>query len=237
MEKLDFKIDNRSTVLEYLQIARQIKRSIVNQTLLESHIKTPKTFSKNYDVDLKIVEQAFNELVKEHVFKIDSNNNYYNAYEQRLFFTPEGVSSVDFIKSISLTPSVKIMSEEVIAINEENSLKTSFPLNTQVIKQERIFYGDDIPIICATLYYKKADEKIYSDHYRSMKESLKLKYLKIGTIRNITSTTLPNNINKILNQPANMIGTVIKEILSGDDEVVYYGEFYYNRYYTIRIEF
>ena len=90
------------------------------------------------------------------------------------------------------------MSEEVLVINEVNSLKTSFPLNTQVIKQERVFYGDDIPIIYATLYYKKADEKIYSDHYRSMKESLKLKYLKIGTIRNITSTTLPNKINEIL---------------------------------------
>lgn len=236
MYKLEFKIDNRSKVLEHLQIATLIKKYIVNQMLEESHFKTPKIFAKIYNINLSIVLDAFESLVNEHVFKVDGNGNYYNAYEQRLNFITEGVSSVEFIQSIQMKPKVEIVLEENIIITEKNYLKTNFPIGEKIIKQTRLFKGDDIPVIYAFVYFLEKDKNLFEDIYVSMKKSLEKKYSSLRNIRIISSVTMPNNINKILNQPQKMVGTLIKETIDNDGHQLYYGEFYYNRYYTIKLE-
>lgn len=237
MERLEFKIDNRSTVLEYVQIAQQIKKEIVNQSLLEKDIETPKIFSNKYKINIEIVDAAFEMLLNERVLKKNSKNKYYNAYEQRIYFTDKGVSSVEFIQSINMEPKVLIFSEEEITINQKESKKTKFDIGTKVIKQERIFYGNDIPIIYAIVYYRKEDRNLFNDIYISVSKSLGTKYTNLKNPRVIRSLTLPNNINKILNQPTKMIGITIAENISSEGVELYFGEFYYNRYYTIKIEF
>ncbi|AUD63824.1 hypothetical protein BK010_09570 [Tenericutes bacterium MO-XQ] len=147
-------IDRRSSVSIHEQIKESIKANILDQTFYyQSVLPSPNELAKHLKVDLAQVIQAFNKLVEERFIKKNKDQKYEVAYyELTNYFFYRNVAIYDAVKALGMEPSIECLEKKVVDLNKEQLEMTGFKAGEKCLYINRIYKGDDKPIIILENY-------------------------------------------------------------------------------------
>lgn len=159
-------IDRRSSVSINEQIKESIKANILDQTFYyQSHLPTPNELATHLKVDLAQVIQAYHKLIDERFIKKNNEKTYVVAYyELTNYFFYRNVAIYDAIKALGMTPSIECLEKKVVELNQEQLEMMGFKSKGKFLYINRIYKGDDKPIIVLENYlpltiFKDMDKK------------------------------------------------------------------------------
>jgi DNA-binding GntR family transcriptional regulator len=163
-------IDRRSTVSFGIQMKESIKSLILDQTFYyQTILPNPEELSDHLNLDIKLVEQAFEELIDERYIKKNKDNTYEVAYfELTNYFFYRNVAIYDAIIALGLTPSIQCLEKRIVTLNNEKLREMGFENDEKLFYINRIYKGNNFPIIILENYlplsvFKDIDQKFVGD--------------------------------------------------------------------------
>lgn len=155
-----FKIDKKSEIPLYQQLAHSIKKAVDEQKLKENDkIPAENEFCKIYDLSRTTVRQALDILEKDgYIYKLKGKGSYVSTpkiYQNRSSFS----KFYDDIRSLGKTPVSKIISLKVKVANAYIKEKMQLEENDLICQIKWVRYGNNEPLIYETinLNYKLVD--------------------------------------------------------------------------------
>lgn len=155
-----FKIDKKSEIPLYQQLAHSIKKAVDEQKLKENDkIPTENEFCKIYDLSRTTVRQALDILEKDgYIYKLKGKGSYVSTpkiYQNRSSFS----KFYDDIRSLGKIPVSKIISLKVKVANAYVKEKMQLEENDLICQIKWVRYGNNEPLIYETinLNYKLVD--------------------------------------------------------------------------------
>lgn len=159
-------IDRRSSVPINEQIKESIKANILDQTFYyQSRVPSPRELADSLKVDLSLVILAHNKLVEERYLKKVGPEKYLVAYyELTNYFFYRNVAIYDAIIALGMKPSIQCLEKKVVEIDENKIAEMGFESGETFLYINRIYKGDDKPIIILENYlplsiFKDMDKK------------------------------------------------------------------------------
>lgn len=155
-----FKIDKKSEIPLYQQLAHSIKKAVDEQKLKENDkIPAENEFCKIYDLSRTTVRQALDILEKDgYIYKLRGKGSYVSTpkiYQNRSSFS----KFYDDMRSLGKTPVSKIISLKVKVANAYVKEKMQLEENGLICQIKWVRYGNNEPLIYETisLNYKLVD--------------------------------------------------------------------------------
>lgn len=155
-----FKIDKKSEIPLYQQLAHSIKKAVDEQKLKENDkIPAENEFCKIYDLSRTTVRQALDILEKDgYIYKLKGKGSYVSTpkiYQNRSSFS----KFYDDIRSLGKIPVSKIISLKVKVANAYIKEKMQLKENDLICQIKWVRYGNNEPLIYETinLNYKLVD--------------------------------------------------------------------------------
>lgn len=155
-----FKIDKKSEIPLYQQLAHSIKKAVDEQKLKENDkIPAENEFCKIYDLSRTTVRQALDILEKDgYIYKLKGKGSYVSTpkiYQNRSSFS----KFYDDIRSLGKIPVSKIISLKVKVANAYIKEKMQLEENDLICQIKWVRYGNNEPLIYETinLNYKLVD--------------------------------------------------------------------------------
>lgn len=155
-----FKIDKKSEIPLYQQLAHSIKKAVDEQKLKENDkIPAENEFCKIYDLSRTTVRQALDILEKDgYIYKLKGKGSYVSTpkiYQNRSSFS----KFYDDIRSLGKIPVSKIISLKVKVANAYIKEKMQLEGNDLICQIKWVRYGNNEPLIYETinLNYKLVD--------------------------------------------------------------------------------
>ena len=155
-----FKIDKKSEIPLYQQLAHSIKKAVDEQKLKENDkIPAENEFCKIYDLSRTTVRQALYILEKDgYIYKLKGKGSYVSTpkiYQNRSSFS----KFYDDIRSLGKIPVSKIISLKVKVANAYVKEKMQLEENDLICQIKWVRYGNNEPLIYETinLNYKLVD--------------------------------------------------------------------------------
>lgn len=155
-----FKIDKKSEIPLYQQLAHSIKKAVDEQKLKENDkIPAENEFCKIYDLSRTTVRQALDILEKDgYIYKLRGKGSYVSTpkiYQNRSSFS----KFYDDIRSLGKIPVSKIISLKVKVANAYVKEKMQLEENDLICQIKWVRYGNNEPLIYETinLNYKLVD--------------------------------------------------------------------------------
>ena len=155
-----FKIDKKSEIPLYQQLAHSIKKAVDEQKLKENDkIPAENEFCKIYDLSRTTVRQALDFLEKDgYIYKLKGKGSYVSTpkiYQNRSSFS----KFYDDIRSLGKIPVSKIISLKVKVANAYVKEKMQLEENDLICQIKWVRYGNNEPLIYETinLNYKLVD--------------------------------------------------------------------------------
>lgn len=155
-----FKIDKKSEIPLYQQLAHSIKKAVDEQKLKENDkIPAENEFCKIYDLSRTTVRQALDILEKDgYIYKLRGKGSYVSTpkiYQNRSSFS----KFYDDMRSLGKTPVSKIISLKVKVANAYVKEKMQLEENDLICQIKWVRYGNNEPLIYETinLNYKLVD--------------------------------------------------------------------------------
>lgn len=156
-----FKIDKKSEIPLYQQLAHSIKKAVDEQKLKENDkIPAENEFCKIYDLSRTTVRQALDILEKDgYIYKLRGKGSYVSTpkiYQNRSSFS----KFYDDMRSLGKIPVSKIISLKVKVANAYIREKMQLEENELICQIKWVRYGNNEPLIYETinLNYKLVDE-------------------------------------------------------------------------------
>lgn len=155
-----FKIDKKSEIPLYQQLAHSIKKAVDEQKLKENDkIPAENEFCKIYDLSRTTVRQALDILEKDgYIYKLRGKGSYVSTpkiYQNRSSFS----KFYDDMRSLGKVPVSKIISLKVKVANAYVKEKMQLEENDLICQIKWVRYGNNEPLIYETinLNYKLVD--------------------------------------------------------------------------------
>lgn len=155
-----FKIDKKSEIPLYQQLAHSIKKAVDEQKLKENDkIPAENEFCKIYDLSRTTVRQALDILEKDgYIYKLRGKGSYVSTpkiYQNRSSFS----KFYDDMRSLGKIPVSKIISLKVKVANAYIREKMQLEENELICQIKWVRYGNNEPLIYETinLNYKLVD--------------------------------------------------------------------------------
>lgn len=155
-----FKIDKKSEIPLYQQLAHSIKKAVDEQKLKENDkIPAENEFCKIYDLSRTTVRQALDILEKDgYIYKLRGKGSYVSTpkiYQNRSSFS----KFYDDMRSLGKIPVSKIISLKVKVANAYVKEKMQLEENDLICQIKWVRYGNNEPLIYETinLNYKLVD--------------------------------------------------------------------------------
>lgn len=155
-----FKIDKKSEIPLYQQLAHSIKKAVDEQKLKENDkIPAENEFCKIYDLSRTTIRQALDILEKDgYIYKLKGKGSYVSTpkiYQNRSSFS----KFYDDIRSLGKIPVSKIISLKVKVANAYVKEKMQLEENDLICQIKWVRYGNNEPLIYETinLNYKLVD--------------------------------------------------------------------------------
>lgn len=156
-----FKIDKKSEIPLYQQLAHSIKKAVDEQKLKENDkIPAENEFCKIYDLSRTTVRQALDILEKDgYIYKLRGKGSYVSTpkiYQNRSSFS----KFYDDMRSLGKIPVSKIISLKVKVADAYVREKMQLEENELICQIKWVRYGNNEPLIYETinLNYKLVDE-------------------------------------------------------------------------------
>lgn len=165
----------------YIQIHNDIKRAIeAGKWAVGDRIPSERELSRNFDVSRMTLRQAIQTLVDEGILERQVGSGTYVANKK----VQEKMSGVTSFTDLMLTqgkqPTSKTISYHVMNPSLSEAEKLKLNEDDQVLRMERIRYGDDVPICfeVATVPEKLVDglskKEVTSSLYRTLEDKKQL---------------------------------------------------------------
>jgi len=147
-------IDRRSTVSYSEQVKESIKSLILDQTFYyKTILPAPASLAAHLLIDQKLVETAYDQLVRDQYVKQNINRSYEVAYfELTNYFFYRNVAIYDAIIALGLTPSIQCLEKKIVTLDEKTLEKMGFKPHEKLFYINRIYKGNDVPIIILENY-------------------------------------------------------------------------------------
>lgn len=147
-------VDRRSSVPINEQIKESIKANILDQTFYyQSQVPSPKALAENLKVELPLVILAHDKLVEERFLKKVSNEIYVVAYyELTNYFFYRNVAIYDAIQALGMVPSIQCLEKKIVQVDPQQIADMGFKQDETFLYINRIYKGDDKPIIMLENY-------------------------------------------------------------------------------------
>lgn len=159
-------IDRRSSIPFNEQIKESIKANILDQTFYyQSIIPSPKKLSEKLNVKLSLIILAYEKLVEESFLTKVKDDVYQVAYyELTNYFFYRNVAIYDAIKDLGMEPSIECIEKRIASISDAQKIEMGFDVGETLLYINRIYKGDDKPIIILENYlplsiFKDMDSK------------------------------------------------------------------------------
>ncbi|WP_208873055.1 GntR family transcriptional regulator [Levilactobacillus brevis] len=165
----------------YIQIHNDIKRAIeAGKWAVGDQIPSERELSRNFDVSRMTLRQAIQTLVDEGILERQVGSGTYVA-NQKVQEKMSGVTSfTDLMLTQGKQPTSKTISYHVMNPSLSEAEKLKLNEDDQVLRMERIRYGDDVPICfeVATVPEKLVDglskKEVTSSLYRALEDKKQL---------------------------------------------------------------
>lgn len=165
----------------YIQIHNDIKRAIeAGKWAVGDRIPSERELSRNFDVSRMTLRQAIQTLVDEGILERQVGSGTYVA-NQKVQEKMSGVTSfTDLMLTQGKQPTSKTISYHVMNPSLSEAEKLKLNEDNQVLRMERIRYGDDVPICfeVATVPEKLVDglskKEVTSSLYRALEDKKQL---------------------------------------------------------------
>lgn len=165
----------------YIQIHNDIKRAIeAGKWAVGDRIPSERELSRNFDVSRMTLRQAIQTLVDEGILERQVGSGTYVA-NQKVQEKMSGVTSfTDLMLTQGKQPTSKTISYHVMNPSLSEAEKLKLNEDDQVLRMERIRYGDDVPICfeVATVPEKLVDglskKEVTSSLYRAFEDKKQL---------------------------------------------------------------
>ncbi len=165
----------------YIQIHNDIKRAIeAGKWAVGDRIPSERELSRDFDVSRMTLRQAIQTLVDEGILERQVGSGTYVA-NQKVQEKMSGVTSfTDLMLTQGKQPTSKTISYHVMNPSLSEAEKLKLNENDQVLRMERIRYGDDVPICfeVATVPEKVVDglnkKEVTSSLYRALEDKKKV---------------------------------------------------------------
>lgn len=165
----------------YIQIHNDIKRAIeAGKWAVGDRIPSERELSRNFDVSRMTLRQAIQTLVDEGILERQVGSGTYVA-NQKVQEKMSGVTSfTDLMLTQGKQPTSKTISYRVMNPSLSEAEKLKLNEDDQVLRMERIRYGDDVPICfeVATVPEKLVDglskKEVTSSLYRALEDKKQL---------------------------------------------------------------
>lgn len=165
----------------YIQIHNDIKRAIeAGKWAVGDRIPSERELSRNFDVSRMTLRQAIQTLVDEGILERQVGSGTYVA-NQKVQEKMSGVTSfTDLMLTQGKQPTSKTISYHVMNPSLSEAEKLKLNEDDQVLRMERIRYGDDVPICfeVATVPEKLVDglskKEMTSSLYRALEDKKQL---------------------------------------------------------------
>lgn len=165
----------------YIQIHNDIKRAIeAGKWAVGDRIPSERELSRNFDVSRMTLRQAIQTLVDEGILERQVGSGTYVA-NQKVQEKMSGVTSfTDLMLTQGKQPTSKTISYHVMNPSLSEAEKLKLNEDDQVLRMERIRYGDDVPICfeVATVPEKLVDglskKEVTNSLYRALEDKKQL---------------------------------------------------------------
>ncbi|ASG79363.1 MULTISPECIES: GntR family transcriptional regulator [Lactiplantibacillus] len=165
----------------YIQIHNQIKQAIeAGRWAVGDRIPSERELAGQFDVSRMTLRQAIQTLVDEGILERRVGAGTFVA-NQKVQEKMSGVTSfTDLMLAQGKVPSSKTISYHVTSPSLSESEKLALKANEQVLRMERIRYGDDVPIcfevatVPERLVKQFTKDEITSSLYRTLEEKASL---------------------------------------------------------------
>lgn len=165
----------------YIQIHNQIKQAIeAGRWAVGDRIPSERELAGQFDVSRMTLRQAIQTLVDEGILERRVGAGTFVA-NQKVQEKMSGVTSfTDLMLAKGKVPSSKTISYHVTSPSLSESEKLALKANEQVLRMERIRYGDDVPIcfevatVPERLVKQFTKDEITSSLYRTLEEKASL---------------------------------------------------------------
>lgn len=165
----------------YIQIHNDIKRAIeAGKWAVGDRIPSERELSRNFDVSRMTLRQAIQTLVDEGILERQVGSGTYVA-NQKVQEKMSGLTSfTDLMLTQGKQPTSKTISYHVMNPSLSEAEKLKLNEDDQVLRMERIRYGDDVPICfeVATVPEKLVDglskKEVTSSLYRALEDKKQL---------------------------------------------------------------
>ena len=165
----------------YIQIHNDIKRAIeAGKWAVGDRIPSERELSRNFDVSRMTLRQAIQTLVDEGILERQVGSGTYVA-NQKVQEKMSGVTSfTDLMLTQGKQPTSKTISYHVMNPSLSEAEKLKLNEDDQVLRMDRIRYGDDVPICfeVATVPEKLVDglskKEVTSSLYRALEDKKQL---------------------------------------------------------------
>lgn len=165
----------------YIQIHNDIKQAIeAGKWAVGDRIPSERELSRNFDVSRMTLRQAIQTLVDEGILERQVGSGTYVA-NQKVQEKMSGVTSfTDLMLTQGKQPTSKTISYHVMNPSLSEAEKLKLNEDDQVLRMERIRYGDDVPICfeVATVPEKLVDglskKEVTSSLYRALEDKKQL---------------------------------------------------------------
>jgi len=165
----------------YIQIHNQIKQAIeAGRWAVGDRIPSERELAGQFDVSRMTLRQAIQTLVDEGILERRVGAGTFVA-NQKVQEKMSGVTSfTDLMLAQGKVPSSKTISYHVTSPSLSESEKLSLKPNEQVLRMERIRYGDDVPIcfevatVPERLVKQFTKDEVTSSLYRTLEEKASL---------------------------------------------------------------
>ncbi|WP_163652326.1 GntR family transcriptional regulator [Listeria sp. PSOL-1] len=141
-------IDKKSEIPIYIQIQAEIKQNIENEVWkVGAAIPAERHLAEMFHVSRMTVRQAIQGLVDDNVLQRRVGAGTFIA-EKKLTERLEAVTSfTNLMRQEGKTPSTRIVSYGIKPASTQEQIALQLPKNSNVMKIERIRYGDLVPIL------------------------------------------------------------------------------------------
>ncbi|KRK92058.1 transcriptional regulator [Levilactobacillus koreensis JCM 16448] len=165
----------------YIQIHNDIKRAIeAGKWAVGDRIPSERELSRDFDVSRMTLRQAIQTLVDEGILERQVGSGTYVA-NQKVQEKMSGVTSfTELMLNQGKVPTSKTISYHVMSPSLSEAEKLKLKEDDQVLRMERIRYGDDVPICfeVATVPESLVDglskKEVTSSLYRALEDKKKL---------------------------------------------------------------
>lgn len=235
-------IDRRSNLAYDIQIANQIRNKIMLHKFDKS-LLNPKNLMALLDIDEKTIIKGLDRLVQSEVLAYDQNSDRYfvNYKEYTVIKGNKAISYLDLMRNLKQRPKIKTINCEEVICDQKLSNQTLLETGTKLYKQLRLYYGDDYPRYYTKTYFTKKfieQNNISIDDlaHQSYVQLLNEHHMAYQTKRMIKSIYLPDDVNKLLNQPMKTAGLSSREThYDQDGNIIIFSFVYMNMNYALKV--